>query len=97
MHYARPIACCLALATMAAMAEAQHHHPSQDADVHEKFHSRWYMPDDPKKSCCNKADCYPTEVKFVDGRTITAASLQHGVAGVALSFSRLTSAMDRPV
>jgi hypothetical protein len=26
------------------------------------------MPDEPTKSCCNKADCYPTEVKFQNGQ-----------------------------
>jgi hypothetical protein len=25
------------------------------------------MPDNPAKSCCNKADCYPTEVTHRDG------------------------------
>jgi hypothetical protein len=30
--------------------------------LHEKFYSTWYMPDQPTKSCCNNADCYPTEI-----------------------------------
>jgi hypothetical protein len=25
------------------------------------------MPDNPSVSCCNDADCYPTEMKYVDG------------------------------
>ena len=25
------------------------------------------MPDNPSVSCCNEADCYPTEIKYVDG------------------------------
>ena len=25
------------------------------------------MPDNPSVSCCNQADCYPTEIKYVDG------------------------------
>jgi hypothetical protein len=25
------------------------------------------MPDRPDRSCCNKGDCYPTEVRIVDG------------------------------
>ncbi len=41
-----------------------HHHPARDVPIHEKFYSTWYMPDNPNKSCCNKQDCYPTEVKF---------------------------------
>ena len=45
-------------------AAGQHRHPPQDEALHEKFYSTWYMPDNPSKSCCNKADCYPTEVKY---------------------------------
>lgn len=44
------------------------HHPTQDMPLHEKFYSTWYMPDQPSKSCCNKADCYPTEAKFERSR-----------------------------
>jgi hypothetical protein len=25
------------------------------------------MPDNPTLSCCNNADCYPTDVKYIDG------------------------------
>ena len=25
------------------------------------------MPDNPAASCCNDADCYPTEIKLIDG------------------------------
>jgi hypothetical protein len=56
------------LIIVVSTATAQHRHPPQDEALHEKFYSRWYMPDDPAKSCCNKADCYPTEVKYVDGK-----------------------------
>jgi hypothetical protein len=27
-----------------------------------------HMPDDPRKSCCTMADCYPTEIRTVDSR-----------------------------
>jgi hypothetical protein len=51
-----------------AQAIQQHrHHPAADLPLHEKFYSTWYMPDNPKKSCCNKADCYPTEITYRDG------------------------------
>ena len=30
--------------------------------------SKWHMPDNPSVSCCNEADCYPTEIKYVDGK-----------------------------
>jgi hypothetical protein len=43
------------------------HHPPQDMPLHEKFYSTWHMPDHPYASCCNDADCYPTEIKYVDG------------------------------
>jgi hypothetical protein len=35
--------------------------------LHEKFYSTWHMPDHPNASCCNDADCYPTEIRYVDG------------------------------
>jgi hypothetical protein len=44
-----------------------HRHPPQDQLLHEKFYSTWHMPDHPSVSCCNDADCYPTEIKSVDG------------------------------
>jgi hypothetical protein len=49
-------------------ARAQdHHHPPADAAIHEQFYSTWMMPDRPGLSCCNRQDCYPTEVRFRDG------------------------------
>jgi hypothetical protein len=41
------------------------HHPPQDQMLHEKFYSTWHMPDHPNQSCCNMADCYPTEIKSI--------------------------------
>lgn len=48
--------------------DAHRHHPPQDRLLHEKFYSSWHMPDNPVLSCCNSADCYPTEIRYVDGR-----------------------------
>ncbi len=45
----------------------EHHHPAADAELHEKFYSTWMMPDKPERSCCNKSDCYPAEVRYQDG------------------------------
>jgi len=61
---------CLAavLACFATTAAAQRRHPPEDEALHEQFYSHWYMPDHPSKSCCNKADCYPTEIRYIDGR-----------------------------
>src|SRR3954466_1515301 len=56
-----------AILFIASSAVAQHRHPPQDVALHEKFYSTWYMPDNPTKSCCNKADCYPTEVSYRNG------------------------------
>lgn len=46
----------------------EHQHPPADVPIHEKFYSTWFMPDQPTKSCCNKSDCYPTEVRISGGR-----------------------------
>jgi len=46
----------------------EHHHPPQDAAIHESFYKTWFMPDNPTVSCCNLKDCYPTEAKFKDGK-----------------------------
>jgi hypothetical protein len=46
----------------------ERHHPAEHMELHERFYSTWYMPDEPTRSCCNKADCYPTQVKFRDGQ-----------------------------
>jgi hypothetical protein len=54
-----------------------HHHPPQDQLLHEKFYSSWRMPDHPFISCCNDADCYPTEIRYVDG-TIYAKRREDG-------------------
>jgi hypothetical protein len=47
--------------------QAVRHHPPQDQLLHEQFYSKWHMPDNPTVSCCNEADCYPTEIKYIDG------------------------------
>ena len=62
------LACLMAaILCTASSATGQHFHPPQDEPLHERFYSTWYMPDDPAKSCCNKADCYPTEIKLIGG------------------------------
>jgi hypothetical protein len=47
--------------------QVERHHPPQDMVLHEKFYSTWRMPDNPTMSCCNNADCYPTDIKYLDG------------------------------
>jgi len=67
----------LVAALFITVAQAQHFHPPQDEPLHEKFYRGWYMPDDPTKSCCNKADCYPTEVR-IEGDAIFARRREDG-------------------
>ena len=69
----------LVLIVLAAPATAQEHrvHPAGDIPLHEKFYSSLHMPDHPTKSCCNKADCYPTEVR-VQGGMIFARRREDG-------------------
>jgi hypothetical protein len=67
LRVAAVIACIVACSRV-TMAQEHRAHPLQDMPLHEKFYSTWYMPDQPTKSCCNKADCYPTLVKFQDGQ-----------------------------
>jgi hypothetical protein len=55
------------LVLVTSTAVAQHRHPPEDEALHEKFYSTWYMPDNPSRSCCNDADCYPTEIKYGGG------------------------------
>lgn len=55
------------IGSCAALAQPRHH-PVADLPLHEKFYQGWFMPDQPDKSCCNKADCYPTEIKYERGR-----------------------------
>jgi hypothetical protein len=64
---------------LAVPADAQEHrsHPPADMALHEKFYSTWYMPDQPSRSCCNMADCYPTEVR-VQGGSIFARRREDG-------------------
>lgn len=50
-----------------AGAQGNHHHPHADAELHDKFYSTWMRPDTPHISCCNKADCYPTEGRYENG------------------------------
>jgi hypothetical protein len=65
--------CLLCLLATAAQAQdgqghaGLSHHPPQDQLLHEKFYSTWHMPDHPSVSCCNDTDCYPTEIRYIDG------------------------------
>ena len=58
----------IVLFAIGAQAQEHNRHPVRDLALHEKFYSTWHMPDNPTKSCCNMADCYPTEIKIIDGK-----------------------------
>lgn len=49
-------------------ADMYHDHPAADALVHEEFYKDWKRPDNPDASCCSNKDCYPTRVKYIDGK-----------------------------
>ncbi|RXG83917.1 hypothetical protein [Bradyrhizobium zhanjiangense] len=76
MNRSCKLLCAMVLLGAAATAQAQEaghgtvhrQHPPQDQALHEKFYSTWHMPDNPSLSCCSNADCYPTDIKYIDGR-----------------------------
>jgi hypothetical protein len=56
--------------TAFATRAGEHFHPPEDAALHHKFYVMWNMPNNGQpreKSCCNKEDCYPTQIKNVGG------------------------------
>ena len=64
------LCCLLPMEVQAQDGQGQaglHRHPPQDQLLHERFYSTWQMPDKPSISCCNQSDCYPTEIKHMDG------------------------------
>jgi hypothetical protein len=65
------------VAVLLGMALADHHHPPQDAAIHEQFYSDWMRPDAPTVSCCGLKDCYPTSFKLV-GRAWYAQRREDG-------------------
>ena len=48
--------------------EVQHRHPPEDAQSHEQFYKNWTQPDNREASCCNLQDCFPTEIKVIEGK-----------------------------
>jgi hypothetical protein len=77
-----------------AVKAQEHHHPPQDVQLHEKFYSTWYMPDNPSKSCCNKQDCYPTEIKYV-GTSLFARRREDG-AWIIVPPQKIERNRDNP-
>lgn len=63
----RPLAAALVAAFSFSALAQEHHHPPEDAGIHEKFYKTWMRPDHPTLSCCDLKDCYPSEAKFERG------------------------------
>jgi hypothetical protein len=62
------LAFVIAIAIGFTAAAQDHHHPPQDAAIHDRFYATWMMPDNPSRSCCNKMDCYsPAAVAHRNG------------------------------
>lgn len=63
------IAVLAAIACWAVPVRAQEHrHPIQDSDLRRDFYSKWRQLPTRSVSCCNLEDCYPTAIKFEDGK-----------------------------
>lgn len=67
--------CWLLCVLLSPLTQAQEHgHPPEDAELHDKFYESWLMPAEYQgssrrtRSCCNKIDCYPAQVKRENGR-----------------------------
>jgi hypothetical protein len=66
--------------------EMHHNHPPQDAGIHNDFYEKWLRPNtrledgkrDPTRNCCNKEDCYPTEVKKIGPKQYAALHRETG-------------------
>ncbi|UPJ61636.1 hypothetical protein IVB24_13620 [Bradyrhizobium sp. 192] len=73
---------------------AHRHYPLQDQLLRGKFYSSWCMPDNPVLSCCNNADCYPTEVRYVDGRVYARRREDGGY--ILIPFQKVERNRDNP-
>jgi hypothetical protein len=83
----------LGLVIGATAEEEIHHHDGMSADV-DRFYSTWMRPDEPTVSCCNRVDCYPTQVKNVGG-TWFARQRESGNF-IAVPASRIEQNRDSP-
>ncbi len=54
-------------------ADAERRHPPKNMALHERFYSTWHTPDNSVLSCHNNADCYPTDIRYVDGQDLRKA------------------------
>lgn len=68
-HVLALLAVLIVRASHAIAQEIPHQHPTETltGDV-AKFYSTWNRPDNPNLSCCNRADCYATQMRTSGGR-----------------------------
>ena len=89
------VAAALAFVGSAAVAQEMHrHHPAEDMALHAQFYRTWHMPDHPQVSCCNDADCYPTEIKY-EGDSIYARRREDGKY-ILIPASKIEHNRDNP-
>jgi hypothetical protein len=53
------------------LAQGQHFHPQEHAQLHDTFYQNLIRPDIPGArpgSCCGNMDCYPTRAEFKQGQ-----------------------------
>jgi hypothetical protein len=63
-----------------AIAGEEHYHPSEHAELHDKFYSTWLIPNggsERKNSCCNLVDCAPATVKKEGGTWFVWKPIAH--------------------
>jgi hypothetical protein len=96
----KPAYLAIGIAFLVSTAAAQHrHHPPEDEALHEKFYSTWYMPDNPSRSCCNKVDCYLTEIKYAGSAIYARRALPRQALHIlptACSASHWEAAYENP-
>ena len=88
------LACTLCTLMYTASIAQQHQHPPQDAELHERFYSGWYMPDNPTEPCCNKMDCYPTIARFKDKQWWAQRREDH--KWIAVPWAKVERNRDNP-
>lgn len=67
------LALAMLIATASLALAQEHHHPQQDAQVHNNFYLSWNRPNHRRPdgtrmaSCCSMQDCFPSELKHERG------------------------------
>jgi hypothetical protein len=90
------LALLLALLLLYPLAHAQEHqHPAADVPLHDKFYSRWMMPSDRNRSCCNRQDCAPARAFFENGKWMVWSKIRRSF--IEVPKSAIESEADVPM